>query len=178
MKIFDSHCHLDDKRYRKDIARVIERAHQNSVTRMMTVGVNKKTAERAVELAESHPGIYASLGFHPHDASQCGADELDFLTELAQNPRVKAWGEIGLDYNRMYSPRQDQERWFIRQLKIAAELNFPSFSMNATPMDVFLRFSKPISKTKAPVSFIVSAARHRNWNIILIWVCTSELPVS
>src|SRR5210317_1509947 len=116
MKIFDSHCHLDDKRYRKDIARVIERAHQNGVTRMMTVGVDKKTAERAVKLAASHPGIFASVGFHPHDAGQCSADELDFLTKLAQNPRVKAWGEIGLDYNRMYSPREDQERWFIQQL--------------------------------------------------------------
>ena len=125
MKIFDSHCHLDDKRYRKDIARVIERAHQNGVTRMMTVGVDKKTAERAVELTKSHRGIYAAVGFHPHDAGQCSAGKLDFLTELAQNPRVKAWGEIGLDYNRMYSPREDQERWFIRQLQIAAELNLP-----------------------------------------------------
>jgi len=125
MKLFDSHCHLDDKAYRKDLARVIDRARQAGVARMMTVGVNKKTAIRAVELAKSHPGVYASVGFHPHDASQCSADELDFLTELAQNPRVKAWGEIGLDYNRMYSPREDQERWFIRQLQIAAELNLP-----------------------------------------------------
>jgi TatD DNase family protein len=125
MKLFDSHCHLDDKAYRKDLARVIDRARQAGVARMMTVGVNKKTALRAVELAKSQPGIYASVGFHPHDASQCSADELDFLTELAQNPRVMAWGEIGLDYNRMYSPREDQERWFIRQLQIAAELNLP-----------------------------------------------------
>jgi TatD DNase family protein len=126
MKIFDSHCHLDDKSYRKDLERVIERAHQAGVVRMMSIGVNKKTAARAVELAESHPGIYASVGYHPHDARQCGADELDFLTELAQNPRVRAWGEIGLDYNRMYSPQEDQERWFIRQLQIAAQLKLPT----------------------------------------------------
>ena len=125
MKLFDSHCHLDDKAYRKDLARVIARARQAGVARMMTVGVNKKTAVRAVELAKSHPGIYASVGFHPHDASQCSADEIDFLTELAQSPEVKAWGEIGLDYNRIYSPREDQERWFIRQLQIAAELGLP-----------------------------------------------------
>ncbi len=125
MKIFDSHCHLDDKAYRKDLDRVIERAHQAGVVRMMSIGVNKKTAARAVELAESHPGIYASVGYHPHDASQCGAGELDVLTELAQNPHVRAWGEIGLDYNRMYSPREDQEKWFIRQLQIAVELTLP-----------------------------------------------------
>ncbi len=125
MKIFDSHCHLDDKAYRKDIAGIIERAHQNGVMRMMTVGVNQKTAVRAVSLAEAHADLYASVGFHPHDASQCHPAALDFLKALAQKPKVRAWGEIGLDYNRMYSPRKDQEKWFIRQLEIAAELNLP-----------------------------------------------------
>ena len=125
MKLFDSHCHLDDKAYRKDLVRVIARAGQAGVDRMMTIGVNKKTSARAVQIAESHPGIYASVGYHPHDAGQCTAGELDFLTELAQNPRVKAWGEIGLDYNRMYSPREDQEKWFVRQLQIAAQLKLP-----------------------------------------------------
>jgi TatD DNase family protein len=125
MEIFDSHCHLDDKAYRKDIARVIERAHQNGVMRMMTVGVNQKTAALAVSLAEAHADLYASVGFHPHDASQCHPAALDFLKELAHKPKVRAWGEIGLDYNRMYSPRKDQEKWFVRQLEIAAELNLP-----------------------------------------------------
>jgi TatD DNase family protein len=125
MKIFDSHCHLDDGMYRKDIARVIERAHQSGVTRMLTVGVNKKTAVRAVSLAESYPDLYASVGFHPHDASQCNPAAIDFLITLAESPKVMAWGEIGLDYNRMYSPREDQEKWFIRQLEIAAELGLP-----------------------------------------------------
>ena len=125
MKIFDSHCHLDDKAYRKDIARVIERAHQNGVIRMMTVGVNKKTAARAVSLAEASPDLYASVGFHPHDAKQCNSAALDFMIKLAEGPKVRAWGEIGLDYNRMYSPRKDQERWFIRQLEIAGELGLP-----------------------------------------------------
>lgn len=125
MKLFDSHCHLDDPAYGKDVARVIERAHQNGVMRMLTVGVNQKTAVRAVSLAEAHADLYASVGFHPHDASQCHAAALDLLKRLAQNPKVRAWGEIGLDYNRMYSPRKDQEKWFIRQLEIAAELNLP-----------------------------------------------------
>ena len=111
--------------YRQDIARVIERAHQNGVARMPTVGVNKKTAVRAVSLAESYPDLYASVGFHPHDARQCNPAALDFLIKLADSPKVMAWGEIGLDYNRMYSPREDQERWFVRQLEIAAELGLP-----------------------------------------------------
>jgi TatD DNase family protein len=125
MRLFDSHCHLDDKAYRKDIDRVIERAHSSGVVRMMTVGVNKKTAVRAVSLAESQPDLYASVGFHPHDAKHCNPAALDFMITLADNLKVRAWGEIGLDYNRMYSPREDQERWFIRQLQIAAELSLP-----------------------------------------------------
>jgi len=125
MKLFDSHCHLDDPAYREDIARVMERAHQNGVIRMMTVGVNKKTATRAVALAEDHPELYASVGYHPHDAKHCTLDALDFMRALAESPKVRAWGEIGLDYNRMYSPRDDQEKWFIRQLEIAGELGFP-----------------------------------------------------
>jgi TatD DNase family protein len=125
MEIFDSHCHLDDKAYRKDITRVIERAHQNGVIRMMTVGVNKETAARAVSLAEAHPSVYASVGFHPHDVKQCTSEALAFLIKLAESSKVRAWGEIGLDYNRMYSPREDQERWFVRQLEIAAQLGFP-----------------------------------------------------
>jgi TatD DNase family protein len=125
MKIFDSHCHLDDTAYGKDVARVIERARHNGVMRMMTVGVNQKTAVRAVSLAEAHANLFASVGFHPHDAAQCNSAALDVLKRLAQNPKVRAWGEIGLDYNRMYSPRKDQEKWFVRQLEIAAELNLP-----------------------------------------------------
>jgi TatD DNase family protein len=125
MKIFDSHCHLDDKVYRKDIVHVIERAHQNDVKKMMAVSVNKKTAIRALSLAEDHPGLYASVGFHPHDAEQCSSAALDFMIKMAESPKVRAWGEIGLDYNRMYSPRKDQEKWFVRQLQTAAELNLP-----------------------------------------------------
>jgi len=125
MKLFDSHCHLDDKAYAKDIKQVIDRARRNGVAQMMTVGVNRKTAARAVSLAESNPGIYASVGFHPHDAGQCNSEALDFLIRLAKSAKVKAWGEIGLDYNRMYAPRKDQERWFIRQLEIADALDLP-----------------------------------------------------
>ncbi|MBW2432955.1 MAG: TatD family hydrolase [Deltaproteobacteria bacterium] len=149
MKLFDSHCHLDDKSYRKDLVRVIERARQAGIARMMTIGVNKKTAARALEIAESHPDIYASVGYHPHDAGQCNADELDFLTDLAQNPRVRAWGEIGLDYNRMYSPREDQEKWFVRQLQIAAQLKLPLIFHERDTGGRFLEILKAEFKTES-----------------------------
>jgi TatD DNase family protein len=125
MNIFDSHCHLDDKSYTSDFGKVLERAEKAGVTRMMTIGIDEMTSRTAVLLAESHNGIFASVGVHPHDAGNCNQSVLEVLVQLAQSPKVCAWGEIGLDFNRMYSPRKDQEKWFSRQLEIAGELDLP-----------------------------------------------------
>jgi TatD DNase family protein len=125
MKIFDSHCHLDDKSFTKDRDAVIERARNAGVTRMMTIGVNKRTSMLAVSLAQSHTGIYASVGVHPHDVKNCSESILQNLKNLAKNEKVRAWGEIGLDYNRMHSPQRDQEKWFEKQLESADELDLP-----------------------------------------------------
>lgn len=125
MKIFDSHCHLDDKTYAEDLNAVIERARNSGVSRMMTIGVNKKTSARAVSLAQTRSGIYASVGVHPHDVKNCDETTLKDLIALAKNKKVRAWGEIGLDFNRMYSPRKDQEKWFEEQIKVAAEIGLP-----------------------------------------------------
>ena len=125
MKIFDSHCHLDDKSYNRDLDNVIKRAQSAGVARLMTVGVNRKTSAHAVELAESHPEIYASVGVHPHDVKNCRQSVIEDLINLAANPKVRAWGEIGLDFNRMYSPRKDQEIWFEKQLETAEQLELP-----------------------------------------------------
>ena len=125
MNIFDSHCHLDDKSYSKDLCAVLDRARQAGVVRMVTIGVDGKTSAQAVLLAQSNQGVYASVGVHPHDVKNCSDAVLRNLTGLAQNEQVRAWGEIGLDFNRMYSPKKDQEKWFERQLEIAGRLELP-----------------------------------------------------
>jgi len=125
MKIFDTHCHLDDRAYKNDIDAVIRRAHAADVCAMLTVATDKQSSQKAVALAETIPGLYASVGIHPHDAKNAGKSDLDFMRTLAQHPKVKAWGEIGLDFNRMYSPRDIQERWCIDQLLSADELGLP-----------------------------------------------------
>jgi TatD DNase family protein len=125
MKIFDSHCHLDDKSYAKDFNAVLDRAHEAGVMRMMTVGVDARTSGKAVSLAQSLKGVYASVGVHPHDVKNCSEPVLRYLTGLAKTEQVRAWGEIGLDFNRMHSPRKDQEKWFERQLEVAGGLGMP-----------------------------------------------------
>ena len=126
MKLFDSHCHIDDKCYNKDLDQVIQRASHEGITAMMVVGINFQTALKAIEIAETYGQTITSVGIHPHDASHCSSDTLDRLIDLAeQHDCIKAWGETGLDFNRMYSPMKDQETCFVNQLEIAGQLKLP-----------------------------------------------------
>jgi len=147
MKIFDSHCHLDDKSYRKDLNAVLDRAHNAGVVRMMTVGIDAGTSGEAVSLAQSHEGVFASVGVHPHDVKSCSEAVLGHLTALARNEQVRAWGEIGLDFNRMYSPQKDQEKWFARQLETAGELALPMIFHERDSNGRFLEILKSRGKT-------------------------------
>ena len=125
MKLFDSHCHLDDRSYQIDLEAVIQRAGQKGIENMMTVGIDQETSIRSIEIAEKFHGVYAAVGVHPHRASSCSDRVMKRLTDLAGNPRVCAWGETGLDFNRMYSPKEDQETWFVRQIQAAGEQRLP-----------------------------------------------------
>jgi TatD DNase family protein len=125
MKLFDSHCHLDDIAYEADIHEVIDRMHAAGVNAAMNIGTTIGRCIKGVTIAESTPGIYASVGIHPHDAKECDEYTLRRLMDLSNSPSVLAWGEIGLDFNRMYSPRDVQEKWFVRQLEISGSMNFP-----------------------------------------------------
>ena len=126
MILFDSHSHLDDIVYEKDLGAVMERAEKENVCAMMIVGINIPTSLKAIQIAHTHHHIITSVGIHPHDARQCSKDTLDTLIRLAkENPCVKAWGETGLDYNRMFSTVKDQETCFAAQLDIAGSLDLP-----------------------------------------------------
>jgi TatD DNase family protein len=125
MKLFDSHCHLDDNLYDNDIERVVQHMKDAEVVGAMIVGTSLDRSTKALQIAESEPGLYASVGIHPHGAKNCSESALETLINLAERPKVKAWGEIGLDFNRMFSPRNVQEKWFARQLEIADQLDLP-----------------------------------------------------
>ena len=125
MRLFDSHCHLHDIDYRKDMEEVIDRATKAGVLAEMIVGFNLQSSQRAVSLAKTRNRFFASVGVHPHDAKGCNESVLQSLKALAADPSVHAWGEIGLDFNRMFSPRDIQEKWFQRQLEIVDELDLP-----------------------------------------------------
>jgi len=125
MKLFDSHCHLDDRAYAGDIETVIKRMNGAGIVKAMIVGTTLERSIKAVSIANSASGLYASVGIHPHAAKSCSEATLEILVKFAKNPKVRAWGEIGLDFNRMFSPRKDQEKWFSRQLEISDDLGLP-----------------------------------------------------
>lgn len=122
---FDSHAHLCDRRFDYDRAEIIRTLGDFGVSRIMEVGCDLASSRRAVELAQKHPNIYAAVGSHPDDADQLTDETLDTYRQLAKNPKVRAIGEIGLDYHYEDVPREIQQQTFIRQLELARELQLP-----------------------------------------------------
>ncbi|HXX34156.1 MAG TPA: TatD family hydrolase [Thermodesulfobacteriota bacterium] len=123
--LIDSHAHLEMPEFRKDLEAVIQRAKESGVEYVFTVGTEKKDWKRALEIAESHPSIYAILGVHPHNAKEIDHQTYPMLRELCRNEKVKAYGEIGLDFFRNFSPRDLQLMRFREQIGLAKELGLP-----------------------------------------------------
>ncbi|RJQ73009.1 MAG: TatD family deoxyribonuclease [Desulfobacteraceae bacterium] len=142
MQIFDSHCHLDDHCYDRDLESVVQRARQADVQAIMVVGIDLESSRRAVAIAHAHEGLYAAVGLHPHDAKSCEESLLAELSRLANDFKVKAWGETGLDFNRMYSPRRNQEICFARQLEMGGTLNLPMIFHERDSQGRFLEILK------------------------------------
>ena len=133
MVFYDTHAHLDYPEFQADFADVLARAQAAGITRMISIGTNLDSSERAVRLADQYPAIYASVGWHPSDALAAPADLRPALRKLAAHPKVVAIGETGLDYFRLPStngggPADDandkarQADIFQQQLEVAAEM--------------------------------------------------------
>ncbi len=121
----DTHCHIDMKDFNQDRDAVLERARKANVRRFLIPGVDVRSSQDAIRIAESNEDVFAAVGFHPHDASQWDVATRDKIRQLARSPKVVAIGEIGLDYYRNLSPRDAQIRAFHDQLDLAAELELP-----------------------------------------------------
>lgn len=121
----DSHAHIQLSQFNRDQDAVLKRAHEASVSNILVIGFDMETSRGAVELAEKHPHIYATVGMHPHDAKDMTPDVIKTFRELATHPKVIALGEMGLDYYRNLSPRPIQKIAFEQQLDLAEELQMP-----------------------------------------------------
>jgi len=125
--VIDSHCHLDFDDFAKDLPAVLERARQAGLVAMICVGsgADLATAQRAADLADREPDVFAAVGIHPHDAAKIEDDWWPALNKLAQSPRVVAVGETGLDYFYDHSPRDKQAEVFRRFLGLSRSAHRP-----------------------------------------------------
>ncbi len=131
---YDTHAHLHYPDYAGDLPQALERAQAAGVTRIIAVGIDLESSRRSVQLAESHPCLYATVGWHPTHANEAPDGLRPALRELARHPKVVAIGETGLDYYRhprakaeelpvdMAAYKRNQARIFEQQLEVAAEL--------------------------------------------------------
>jgi len=123
--LIDSHAHLDMDDFAADRDPVIKRAVQGGVARIVTIGIDLASSKKAIEIAKKYDFIYATVGYHPHNADEADPRDLEKLRALASEPKVVAWGEIGLDFFRRHSPPEKQVKAFERQLDIASEQGLP-----------------------------------------------------
>lgn len=122
---FDSHAHLDDTRFNSDRAQIFAELAQHGVELVMNVGCDLASSIRSVALARQYPFVYAAVGSHPDDAAAVDGALLDRYRALCAEPKVRAIGEIGLDYYHEDVPRVQQMLAFEQQLELAEALKLP-----------------------------------------------------
>ena len=125
----DSHCHLENKRFDSDRAEVFARAKAAGVETLLAIGngdgPGTGTLDCAIQFAQQYDWVYATVGIHPHEAALATQADFHELERLAKDPKVIAWGEIGLDYYYDRSPRDVQQQVFIQQMEMARTARLP-----------------------------------------------------
>jgi len=124
-ELFDTHAHLHFPEFDADREAMLTRARAAGVRRMVTIGTDADTTRAAIAVARREADVWATAGVHPHDAGESDDAALADVERLADDPRVVAIGEIGLDFFRNLSPREAQERVFRRFIALARRLRKP-----------------------------------------------------
>ncbi len=120
----DTHCHLDDQSYQNDLEEVLKNAYNLGF--ILNPGCDLKTSQVALNLAKKYPKIYAAVGIHPSETGNYNIKTLDYLNKLAQDDKVLAIGEIGLDYHYEDNPNPEiQKKAFRDQIELARDLKIP-----------------------------------------------------
>jgi TatD DNase family protein len=148
MQLIDIGANLTHPAFHADLPEVLARAREAGVAAIVVTGTSAAESVNALKTASAYPEtVYATAGVHPHHARECDATTIPALRVLAQQPRVVAIGECGLDFNRNYSPHPDQEKWFAAQIELAIDLTKPLFLHSR---DAFPRFAEILKRYKLP----------------------------
>ena len=144
--LFDSHAHLDDRKFDSDRSETIAALQKSGVSYFVNIGADMESSESSVALAEKYDFVYAAVGVHPYDAETVTDELIEKLRAMAQNKKVVAIGESGLDYHYEDADKQVQKNAFIKHIELANELDMPVIVHNRDShqdmMDI-LREHKP-----------------------------------
>jgi TatD DNase family protein len=139
MQLVDIGANLTHPAFHGDLPEVLARARAAGVMAIVITGTSVTESMNALKASNADPqSLYATAGVHPHHARECDEATIPALRVLAQQPRVLAIGECGLDFNRNYSPHPDQEKWFAAQVALACELKKPLFLHSRDAKDEFI----------------------------------------
>ncbi|MBU1727162.1 MAG: TatD family hydrolase [Candidatus Omnitrophica bacterium] len=149
--MIDTHCHLDFPEFDPDRDEVIRRAKEAGIDFIINAGSSLQNSISSVELARRYENVYAAVGIHPHDADTFDKNTLDAIIELAKKDKVVALGEIGLDYFKNFSKKENQLPAFVSLIKVAKDIGLPLIIHSREAKADTLR----ILKEAMPVSAVV-----------------------
>lgn len=151
--IFDTHVHLNSEELYPDIELHIQEAQKVGVNKFLVVGYDKVTSFLAVEIAKKYPCCYAAIGFHPTEIDDVSEEDFEAVMNLSSNPRVKAIGEIGLDYYWVKDPeqRKKQKEYFVRQIEYANKVGLPITIHNRNAIEDCLNILKEHTPLKGGI---------------------------
>lgn len=125
MEFFDSHAHYNDEKFDKDKEEILQKIYNENVTRITCAGYNVESSRIAVKLSKKYDFIYATAGISPNDIDNVEIDTIEQIRQIAQNDKVVAIGEIGLDYYWNKENKEKQKELFVKQIELADELDLP-----------------------------------------------------
>jgi TatD DNase family protein len=141
-ELTDTHCHLNFTEFDLDRDQIIERALNNGITKILIPGIDIDSSKKAIHYSEKYPLVYAAVGVHPNSGESWDENSISELEQLAQAPKVVAFGEIGLDYYRKYTPIILQRDIFSKQLQLAKNLGLPVIIHNRQASEDILSMIK------------------------------------
>ena len=157
MELFDSHAHYDDEKFNDDREEIIRKVYESGVTRLISAGYSLEGSRKAVELANKYDFIYATAGISPNDIPKEGLDvfhkQLKEIEKLAENKKVVAIGEIGLDYHWNTENKDLQKQVFIEQIELANTMDLPIVIHTREAVMDTLDILKNVKKPKKPGVF-------------------------
>lgn len=157
-KFYDTHAHLDFPNFKNDLDAIIQRASENGIERIISIGVDQASSEAAIQLAEKYPGVYAAVGWHPCYVMDAPEDVRDDLRQLAKHPRVVALGETGIDQHHLPSEKEGktqaddaiylekQKSIFIQHLEVARETGLNCVIHQRDAFDITIDLLRPFSQ--------------------------------